>query len=734
MAKRDFDFKQFMLQKGDKVGMGVAGGLAVLLLFCGVFMLFGKDASLSPGNNADALNKISADRDQRISSNPISPDERTKLRTVDPDLKNGNLNELVLLDPYRLPFPLMPSNGADDNSRRNPFIFTPVEFRLAIVNPQVGFYIFDKDREMVMIFANATKPDKKSGTGNAGGMLSSMKGAGSMGGATGPGGLRGGAGGPGGRGGPGMGAMGGGYGMGGSFGPGMPGPGGAKIDDKKIRFQKIDELKGGEPLAEDLYPFRAAMVVGSFPLKKQLEEYQRAVHARTISELYDSAHPEFGFLGFKVQRREVDAIGDNQQAPWIDIPLEEAFKWWALQNGRRFEPEDPELMPLITWSDGLVMERPELIKDRSQPYPSLETELPAIKKSLEQIKNLGKKATPPKNPFKDSTGLNAFRHGGTSGSGGQEMGEGTLGKPNVPTGPIKPGTGSGGGIDGPDKAGAMGALVEPPDFALIRFLDIYLEPGKTYEYQVKVLLNNPNKDRTDVPSYLSDPKELESEWMPVGHRLFVPEEIQYYAFDARLDPKEGRKFAGLPANNQAVLQVHRWVPTVNVSPKGDKKTDLPVADWLVAERVMVYKGENIGQSHKLKVPVWKFSQADFELATNPAVPARDKHYIDVSFSGSFNDAVLVDFSGPIATYKKAPKAKDDASDPVSVEVKDDAAHEVLIVTPEGKLIVRDYKADETDKVRVERVKAWKERLKKIEEADKPSKPGDDLFNKGGPGQ
>jgi hypothetical protein len=736
MAKRDFDFKQFMLQKGDKVGMGIAGGLAVLLLFLGVFMLFGKEGSLSPTANANNLNTASSSREQQLNTGQPSEADRQAWRTVDPELKKKDLNEKILGEQYAMLFPPMTKAGAEDPGRRNPTIFQPVEFLVGNANAQLSFYIFQKkdddERGLVAVLTNPQKTDKNNKGGGAGpGNFSMLKGgAGGMGSA-GPGGPRGGPGGrgpigPGGPGGPG-----GGYGMGG-YGAGG-GPGGAKSDDKGIRFIRTEDYKQGDPLAESVFPIRAAMIVGAFPLKKQLEEYKKALHTQSISELYDSARPEFGFLGLKVQKRVVAGLGDNKGEPWVDVDLEGDFKWWMMNNGQRPEPEEPELANLLHWSDGLVMDRPLQITDKSQPYPPLETELPSIKKSLEQLKNLGKKATPPKNQFNDPTGLSPFKHRG-AGAGGQEMGEAMPGKPGGGgAAPFKPGTGAGGGgSDGAERAGATVSSVEPPEFALIRFLDFELEPGKTYEYQVKVLLNNPNFGRTDVPSYLSDKKELESEWTAVGHRFSFSEEIQYYAFDTK---KVG---AMLPQHNQAVLQIHRWVPSVDVTPKGSRTTNLPVGEWLIAERALVYKGEEIGQPHRLKVPVWMHSQAAFQLATCPTARTAEKHIIDVPFRGIAGDAVLVDFTGPEVTYKKAPKAKDNASDPVAVEVKQEASAELLILTTEGKLILRDRKTDSSPATpegeeREKRVKLWKERMKKIEDAEKGTKPGDDLFNKGGGG-
>ena len=64
MAKMNFDFKQFLLQKGERVGLYVAAGLAVLLIALGVILLAGRDGSLSAGANAAAMQKDTEDKEK----------------------------------------------------------------------------------------------------------------------------------------------------------------------------------------------------------------------------------------------------------------------------------------------------------------------------------------------------------------------------------------------------------------------------------------------------------------------------------------------------------------------------------------------------------------------------------------------------------------------------------------------------------------------------------------------
>src|SRR5207237_4655742 len=81
-------------------------------------------------------------------------------------------------------------------------------------------------------------------------------------------------------------------------------------------------------------------------------------------------------------------------------------------------------------------------------------------------------------------------------------------------------------------------------------------------------------------------KELESDWAVVPQTVVVPPDSLIYAVDqAQLDKQR------LPAPNQneAVVQIQRWVYEYRPDPKKDDTH--PVGEWVVASRLLVRTGE-----------------------------------------------------------------------------------------------------------------------------------------------
>jgi hypothetical protein len=767
MAKRNFDFKQFMLQKGDRVGIIVAGSLTVLLVALGITLMASADGSLTPGGNAEKLQKITDQKKKDLDTRTLPKEEADKQALVPPDLIVKDKPLYPNYDARKFDFAdgVFLGEGDINDKRRAPGILVPTEMIARVVNVQAAFYMFSGDHDEIGVLVNPPphkEKDKKDKGGALAGMYGRMQGnknIGSMpsmpmmgagGGPGRPGGPPGGS-----SGGPPGGKMPGSGAYGGMYGPSMQSmrPGGTSPDDKKvIKFVKFDELDKlqGAVFAENLLPMRVAEIVGSFPLKDQMEEFQKALHVRTSGELFDTARPQFAFLGLNVQKRILAADGKRVIYDWADLDLDQAYKWWALNNGRRYEPEDPDLQPILQWSSGLVMKRPQQVAEASQPYPPLEKELASISASLKKIQESGKKTTAPKNPFVDSSDLSPFKEDAQVGGyiGGKEMMEGFPGGPGggkLPPGggQIRPGTGAGGGgLDGAEGSNPTnpyaGQHLEAPDCALIRFIDILIEPGMVYQYRVQIRMTNPNWKRKDVREDLSRDKELISPWYELPEKLFVPEEVEYFAVDMKQVENETKvahkKFQskGWPEKNQAVLQIHRWVPAINVRPSAPT---LPVGEWSIAERVPVYRGEHVGlprQVDPVKIPVWMYDQAAFALAANPTGLAQFRHLIAVPFSAGRNDALLVDFSGGEVPYKLSTGGDKDGGSSVT-DKKDKAPTELLILTAEGKLIVRDGDLDKEDKTRTDRVEQWHKRIEELEKKGKPDKKGDGLFDNKGPG-
>ena len=129
-----------------------------------------------------------------------------------------------------------------------------------------------------------------------------------------------------------------------------------------------------------------------------------------------------------------------------------------------------------------------------------------------------------------------------------------------------------------------------PDYCPIRFLDVTIEPAKTYEYRVQVRMANPNygkKTRVEKES-LAEPKELLGPWTRVPGTATMAPDMLYYAVDAkRLDPK----FPGrAPERDEVALQVHRWFGMYEFT-RGTKTDYFGVGACVIAERVLARRGE-----------------------------------------------------------------------------------------------------------------------------------------------
>src|SRR5690349_3398157 len=74
MALKEFNFKQFLLQRGEWVGLGLALAIALPLFGLGMMKIL---SSPSPMSNALALEQLARSADQRITS-ARPPDDADK--------------------------------------------------------------------------------------------------------------------------------------------------------------------------------------------------------------------------------------------------------------------------------------------------------------------------------------------------------------------------------------------------------------------------------------------------------------------------------------------------------------------------------------------------------------------------------------------------------------------------------------------------------------------------------
>jgi hypothetical protein len=698
-----FDLKKFMLEKGERVGLGIAVAIGAILIVKGVIAAA---SSGSPSENTRKMKKgseaLAAKKEMsRPPEEMARPDPReftVKLTTMDADPVRPSA---TLFDPTRL------------EERRGPVrVLAPEEWKTAMALAQVRAVQLTKDKDQILMVLGTGQADP---TGLRGFQNTQRGGFAGKAGVPGPGE----------RGGPGdLGSPDGGD-------AGVPAPGGelysgAEItgpkayDTKWAKVESAHLLPNAKP-ADTVKPMRMAIIVGSFPYKKQVEEFQHKLSYLTLADLLVDSYSLPVFEGFEVRRQAWDLSGRRVIERWRNIDIEGNYdKLVRLETGPRFEPDDPELYPVLM--DGLATPRPA--QHRPNQYPKPEQELTLIKKTLEDLK---KAVTPtqlvkPRRPGLDAN-INVFRP-----DGGQRQfiaaGVDPGGVP-VPGGVPGPGDVAMGGAADLLKAPGQGGFFTtqqlqwtPPDYCLLRFVDWTIQPGRIYEYQIRVIMANPNYGRKDVQwKRLSETKQIRSDWVPVTAPVFVPPEIQYYVVDQKLvEPKDSpyaKRYQQMwaPKRDEVALQIHRWVTYFQPNPSETKQA--AVGDWVIAERVLAHRGDFLfPREHKAEVPVWAYLRDRWILAlNNKETTEAAKKKPPVPLATGF-DPILVDFEGGDVRWRKTFLDRD--GNPYVREQQDKAAVELLLLTADGKLLLRDSSTDTEDPERKKRLDTWR---KRVEEAD-----------------
>jgi hypothetical protein len=484
-----------------------------------------------------------------------------------------------------------------------------------------------------------------------------------------------------------------------------------------------------------------AIIAGSFPYKQQLEEHKLKLRLSStdavLSELVDDIGEQkdkkdkvqaFRFLGVDVERQEVDADG-KKLTEWVKLPLAAMYQLWLDQTYVPFQPEDPKLeqvrfpglaMPLLREFHASKASAPGLPgmaqlmgAGRMQPgglqQPSKSgpeegavendntnkameealKKLPKLQSTLAKLTEAQpKQIAAPK--FRQPKIVDAFN-------------------PNVNLSDDAPQAAA------PDKNANAGQDYIP-EYALVRVVDVNIDPDKRYRYRLRVRMANPNYKHEDVasPEYKEAESVVSESWYELKQTVFVPKETFYYVVDEKQSvtrkemtqiPPESAQAELWKKNanpEQVVMQFHRWVEWTARSRKDAEL--VPVGDWTIADRVLVARGEYIGRKEKVDIPIWIYTRNAFILPVeNPKEKARlkVKTGIDVDFGeeNPESNLILVDFEGGRVNI---PSSKVDDTCPI----------EVLMMSPDGKLLARNSLKDTNDAARQKR---RDEVLKRVQE-------------------
>jgi hypothetical protein len=726
MAMKDFDWKKFMVEKGERVALAVAGFIALLLIVLNVKSIF----SAGPAKNADALKrKTQTLRDQLASNRPKDSDLPEKSDDLMRSFAFTYIN-----DPSRYQVAtLFPASGRVDDKRLQPELYTPVEGKVAVVQAQLWSYILRQNEKThgleikvkdAPTMTGTTPPPMPMGRDPRQQVYQNFR------------------------------AQAGVRGVGSAFergartgGPSLLGEGasreftdpGAEVKARFVDVEKLNDLNN-VTLLHTVRPVRMAEIVASFPYKDEVKEFSKklkisprqvleeeSLEEVDITPAEEAAAPQqqrleaFRFLGVVVERRQVDRQGKvlfpdagtyKDGSGWEELDASAEYKPLLVLSNLQIQEDDPKLDDVIV--DGLVMPRLYSARGADQ-YPKIEEDLKTIDATLKQLEKDKKEGTfvatqatnfnaAPFDPFKRQIGNR------------QNTGMGPTATPPPKRQPVIPGGPNRGGrqLGGLERgAGAAQDKLILPDHCLIRVLDVTVKPGESYQYRLRVRMANPNFGRADVvhpqEAEASKPenKELKPNpdkmWLQIPGIVTVPTDLHYYAVDQKAIEKDykGAYKDATVGRDQTVLQIQKYLD--NIAPVPNK--NVPVGEWSVAERVVVTRGEIIDRSLRVDVPLLVEEEEKWKLASTPGDKGRESG-ISVSFDGvKGRPALLVDFDRGKKTYKRA------GAD--SGEVRDDPAEEVLILAPDGKLLAHYAGVDSADKDRQDLLKTWRERIEQV---------------------
>jgi hypothetical protein len=258
---------------------------------------------------------------------------------------------------------------------------------------------------------------------------------------------------------------------------------------------------------------------------------------------------------------------------------------------------------------------------------------------------------------------------------------------------------------------------------LARFIDIDVEAGKTYRYWIQVVARNPNFKSKDV-SYeeLARKEFLLSPWKKTPP-ITIPPAFSYYAFEI-LNKKDFQSHVtGLKGNDignttdqKMAFQIHRWIT---------QSEDRFIGGWVIAEKLLIERGDMIGRPKvQVEVPEWNKLSGQFELMAPKKGRGTKGIPIDFFMEGSA-PPLLVDFTGGKHSQYRAGRTGN---------VQDEAALRALVVDSDGRIVVLDSRVDadpQTDrgKLRKDHYDSWASRLIEARNAGKSNTPGAGSFPK-----
>lgn len=525
--------------------------------------------------------------------------------------------------------------------------------------------------------------------------------------------------------------------------------------EKSVSYLPPEEVQAKNlPLAETVYPLRAMLVQAAFPLKAQIEEIKRAL--RLQSKPLNAANPQNAtgpmppigdprrpgqpmvpgmapaneldpvFDGFRVERKEIDL--DGNATDWM--PYDHESEYFVKIRARKVaDVPDAEYLPyFLRYDQKLAAPLPQMANNLGT-YPGLK--IAEIFESIDKLRDVAEPA-----PTESDWQKRFKTNSGDQNPYAPFSGVATSSTINTST-ELPPGSGF-----GPPRTGfGPAASMQPQqqtgpnlDYLLLRFLDVDVRPGYSYQYRIQVRMKNPNFGKESEVSEPSDAKKefLEGPWVEIPDIVTFPPDHHLYAYDPAQYVKAAedvsRYLGGSNTRNvqllnflfdspyvkqgkHAAIQMQTWMMQVRSSGVSNE----PVGNWVVTEMPAI-PGEYIGRRQLVKLPLWSSSLASYVLRELSNVASIVGLPTSIQPKGWVVDfgtkLVLVDFEG--GNLKTTVDGK---------SVEDSNPTELLILLPDGKLTIHNSAKDMADPKRIAREDNWTKWLNDVQSLKQPTTPG-----------
>lgn len=485
-------------------------------------------------------------------------------------------------------------------------------------------------------------------------------------------------------------------------------------------------------------PARMVVVTAVFPWKQQVDEFQRKLQIATLGELQSKPEDMPQPLGLDVYRMEVKPGQELKETDWdyiyrwdpkaeklevaerIDRLYREAMydldNPAALGIGKHVHPGLVTPLPLLSANQEYKkLDLPGITFDptakpkpgqfggkRTQPAIGIpRKQAPGVAGTAEFKDTAFKDVSPPTLKDQFTGKIDWFKYDGILVANDPQniQQKGRQFRPAV-------------------SADGKGVAV---DDAIVRFVDVDVKPGKTYIYDFRVRMANPNfgKHKDVAVSTMAEGKELYSAFARTPY-ITIPLEYYYYAVNQKpdLDPPipggadaKGAKQELNPGLAYGLwetpVQIHRWIPKYTST----DRTDFTIASWAIAERLLTRRGDPIGRHEVMvEVPIWNKSKEAPEIGHQVQKVKNESKRATTGLPLSFiQDGApplyLVDFHGGKQTSR-------------TTATKDESAVDILVLTSDGKLTVRNSRHDSDPdtpegKERLDRYNTWLRHIREL---------------------